>query len=121
MNLVLLGVPHAIHVGFFLLEAVFFDRPGVHKGIFRVRDPIMKEPIKIWATNQGFYNLFLALGGFYGLYLISIGNPAGAKPLLQVLYAAYAAAGAVLLFTTGKAAGAAAQTLPALACLYAIS
>jgi len=118
MDKIVFLIPHGMHVFFFALEAVFFDRPSVHRGMFRVKDPLFKDAIKPWATNQGFYNLFLALGGFYGVYLLSQGNVAAAKPLLQVIYASYVAAGGVLLATTGKALGAFLQAVPALVALY---
>lgn len=38
--------------------------------------------VKMWAFNQGFYNLFLAAGGFYGLYLRSIGPLSSSSSLL---------------------------------------
>ncbi len=58
-----------LHIGFFLIESYFFQKSDGYK-YFK----IPKEnhaPTKIWALNQGFYNLFLAIGILVGIYLIS--------------------------------------------------
>lgn len=57
-----------IHVYFFILESYLFQKPGGYK-YFKVpeKDHAL---VKIWAFNQGFYNLFLAMGTFAGLYFI---------------------------------------------------
>ncbi len=58
----------AIHIGFFVLESILFQRKGGHR-IFRVSEANYPA-VKVWALNQGFYNLFLALGIFFGLNLV---------------------------------------------------
>jgi putative membrane protein len=56
------------HVFFFLLESVLWTRPAVKK-IFRRRDPDT-ENTRVLAFNQGFYNLFLALGNITGICMV---------------------------------------------------
>lgn len=57
-----------IHLGFFILESILFQKKGGHRlfGVSEVHYPA----VKVWAMNQGFYNLFLALGTFWGLSLV---------------------------------------------------
>jgi putative membrane protein len=82
------------------------------------------EIVRIWAFNQGFYNLFLAIGLFYSLYLIHFKNLEMGKILAGYLLLFIIAAGAVLYFSSPKKYMAALiQSLPALlslACLFFI-
>ncbi len=57
-----------IHVGFFVIESILFQKKDGYK-IFKIQ-PEDHQKVKIWAFNQGFYNLFLAFGTFIGLALI---------------------------------------------------
>ncbi len=58
-----------IHVGIFVLESVLYQRPGGHKyfGVKQEHHAVTKK----WAFNQGFYNLFLAIAMFIGLYYVN--------------------------------------------------
>src|SRR5690606_3642234 len=56
-----------LHVVIFVLEAVLFRRPDVH-GRFATR-PGDVDAVAPWAFNQGFYNLFLAIGAAVGAVL----------------------------------------------------
>lgn len=53
------------HVLFFCLESILWSTPKVQK-IFNIK-PDMVQATKLMAFNQGFYNLFLALGVFVGI------------------------------------------------------
>lgn len=57
-----------LHVGFFVMESILFQKPGGHK-LFKMNENDHRA-VKVWAFNQGFYNLFLALGTFLGLYFV---------------------------------------------------
>jgi len=57
-----------VHLMIFFMESVLFHTPRVQK-IFGVRGQDV-EIIKPWAYNQGFYNVFLALGAGTGLVLM---------------------------------------------------
>jgi putative membrane protein len=57
----------------------------------------------MWALNQGFYNLFLALGVVAGLVAVALGHRTAGFALVALAAAAMAGAGAVLLVTGGRA------------------
>jgi putative membrane protein len=73
--LVLAGLAAVVHIGFFYLESIAFTKPAVHR-IFGVSDAAAVEVLVVPMRNQGFYNLFLALGTLAGV----IGTFAGWKP-----------------------------------------
>ena len=61
-----------LHVVFFLYESVLFERPEVHaRFLTRTQDV---PAVKPWAYNQGFYNLFLAVGTLVGVGLALAGS-----------------------------------------------
>jgi putative membrane protein len=62
-----------IHILFFFMESIWWMNPIVTK-IFRQREN-EAEITKLLAFNQGFYNLFLAMGVFVGLIIILYGEP----------------------------------------------
>src|SRR5690606_31216414 len=57
-----------IHFGFFALETVLWSRPRVQHQ-FGVRSPADADVVRPWAFNQGFYNLFFAIGAGVGFVL----------------------------------------------------
>ena len=57
-----------VHIGFFIMESFLLQKPGAEKAL-RISDQA-HAAIKPWAFNQGFYNLFLALGTFWGLSFV---------------------------------------------------
>lgn len=65
---VLAVVAALIHLFIFLLESVLWTRPST-MATFGVRDARDAEVLRPMAYNQGFYNLFLALGTGVGLVL----------------------------------------------------
>jgi putative membrane protein len=116
----------AIHVWIFLLESVWFHRPRVFTR-FGLRSDEDARIVHGFAFNQGFYNLFLALGVGLGLALmVRGGGPAGSDPSLfaggraiaMFACASMAAAGTVLIATDRRFARAAAlQIVPGLTAL----
>ena len=66
-------VAGAIHVAIFGMESLWWTSPGV-RARFR-QSPEQAETTKLLAFNQGFYNLFLAIGIFAGLGLVLTGHP----------------------------------------------
>lgn len=80
-----------LHVAFFLLESVFFTRERVYSrfGIKTTDVPSMR----VVFFNQGFYNLFLAIGAFVGLYYYSTFR----EPLLLMYVSAYMVGAAFVL------------------------
>jgi putative membrane protein len=75
--LVLAGLAALLHVWFFVLESVLFRRPFAHR-TFGVTDPAEVEVLAFPMLNQGFYNLFLAIGTLVGIVGVSVGwDPQG--------------------------------------------
>jgi putative membrane protein len=62
-----------VHVLIFCMESVLWTTPGV-RARFR-QSPEQAEATRLFAFNQGFYNLFLALGTFAGLVAVLTGHP----------------------------------------------
>jgi len=62
-----------VHVLIFSMESILWTTPAV-RARFR-QSPEQAEATKLFALNQGFYNLFLALGTFAGLAAVVTGHP----------------------------------------------
>jgi putative membrane protein len=69
---VLALVAALIHLYIFFLESVLWTRPST-MATFGVRDAKDAEVLRPMAFNQGFYNVFLALGTGIGLVLLGTG------------------------------------------------
>jgi len=106
-----------IHVWIFLLESVWFSRPSVY-GRFGLRSEQDARVVHGFAFNQGFYNLFLAVGVAAGVFLVVVDSDAG-MPLLVFGCGSMAAASLVLVLSDRtKARAALVQgALPAVALL----
>ena len=90
----------ALHIGIFVMESVGWSRPAVWKR-FRVASQEAADTTRPLAYNQGFYNLFLAIGAIVGLVLYGVGmHQAGLALILFTLACMLAAA--VVLVTTGR-------------------
>jgi putative membrane protein len=61
-----------LHVVIFALESVLWSRPSTYRR-FGVRTSEDAEVLRPMAYNQGFYNVFLALGTALGLVLVATG------------------------------------------------
>ncbi|MHA7632778.1 DUF1304 domain-containing protein [Corallococcus sp. M7] len=61
-----------IHVLFFVMESILFSQPKVWKR-FGLKSQADADVMKPMALNQGFYNLFLALGVLVGVVLVHRG------------------------------------------------
>ncbi|HET9708937.1 MAG TPA: DUF1304 domain-containing protein [Gemmatimonadales bacterium] len=61
-----------VHVLIFCMESLWWTTPGVRER-FR-QTPEQAHATRLFAFNQGFYNLFLAIGTFAGLALILMGH-----------------------------------------------
>ena len=66
VSLVLMVLAGLLHVAFFALESLMWKRPEVHRA-FGVRSAEQAETLAFVMFNQGFYNLFLAIGAFVGV------------------------------------------------------
>ena len=63
-----------LHVYIFVMESVQWTQPRIWKR-FGVPDQASADTIKPMAYNQGFYNLFLAIGAIIGIALFWAGAP----------------------------------------------
>ena len=93
-----------LHVYIFVMESVQWTQPKIWKR-FGVADQSAADTTKPMAYNQGFYNLFLAIGVVIGLVLLFVGSdtaPVHAAGLALVLFALGSmVAAALVLLTTG--------------------
>ena len=72
----------AIHVWFFVLESVLFGRPGV-AARFGLRTEEQIAAVRPMAFNQGFYNLFLAIGIAAGIALLAAGSDEAGRAVVS--------------------------------------
>lgn len=89
------GLAALIHVWIFAMESLWFLRPSVWSR-FGLRSEEEARVVRSFAYNQGFYNLFLAIGVVLGLALLNFGDPGGARALTLFSCGSMVAAGVVL-------------------------
>ena len=109
-----------IHVWFFVLESLWFSRPAVWArfGLSSVEEA---RTVRSFAFNQGFYNLFLAVGVGIGLLLAASGDPASGRAIVLFACGSMVAAGVVLvLHNRAFLQAALIQVVPALVAIVAI-
>lgn len=88
-----------LHVYIFLMESAWWTRPQIWRR-FGLANQAEAETTKPLAYNQGFYNLFLAVGAAIGLFLYAGGTePAGVALILFSTASMFLAA--LVLTTTG--------------------
>lgn len=107
------AIPAILHIGFWYLESIAFPRSTKVQKIFLAKNAQNPTAVEVGATmlfNQGFYNLFLAISTLYGLYTENRG-------LVQSTLLIYIGAALILIVSTKKMIGAAAQGIPALLAL----
>lgn len=98
--ILVIALAAALHVGIFIMESVGWTRPAVWKR-FGVADQDAAEITKPLAYNQGFYNLFLAIGAIVGVILFGAGMRDVGMALIVFTMASMVLA-ALVLVTTGK-------------------
>ncbi|GAA1410936.1 hypothetical protein AUR04nite_03560 [Glutamicibacter uratoxydans] len=94
-----------IHVYIFLMESLWWERPQTRK-VFGTSEQEAKSTSAL-AFNQGFYNLFLAIGALVGLAFFIASQPLIAATLLYTSLGSMAAAAAVLIISSPDKASAA--------------
>jgi putative membrane protein len=110
--LVLAGIAALLHVYIFWLEALAFDTAGRKAFGVSATDAAVMRP---WAYNQGFYNLFLAIGTGVGVAIEGANRDAGLALILLGTGSMVAAALVLITSDRSKARGAVVQgTFPAL-------
>ncbi|CAM3139001.1 hypothetical protein PSET11_00319 [Arthrobacter ulcerisalmonis] len=78
VSLIFVFLAAALHVFIFTLESVNWTQPATWK-LFGLSSQAEAETTKSLAYNQGFYNLFLAVGAFIGLGLVAFGTSGSAQ------------------------------------------
>jgi len=113
--LVFAGLAALTHVYIFWLEALAFETAGRKAFGVSAADAAVMKP---WAYNQGFYNLFLAIGATIGIVISHANRDAAVALLLLAVGSMLAAALVLVTSDPGKARGALVQGLfPAVALL----
>ena len=117
--LVFAGLAALIHVYIFVLESLRFDQPSTW-AVFGVKGADEAAVMRPWAYNQGFYNLFLAIGAAAGIGLTVADEHDAGLALVTFCCASMVAAALVLVSSDARQArGAIVQgTLPLIALLW---
>jgi putative membrane protein len=89
-----------LHVGIFVMESIGWTRRAVWRR-FGVPNQAAAETTRPLAYNQGFYNLFLAIGAFIGVIFFGLGQHDIGRTLIVFTLGSMVAA-AVVLVTTGR-------------------
>jgi putative membrane protein len=107
-----------VHVLFFCMESLWWTKPAVYR---RFRSTEAEALVtRSLAFNQGFYNLFLAVGALGGLGLVATGRGSAGMILIAWSCACMLAAAVVLAASSPQMIrGAAIQGLPPLVFLAA--
>ena len=109
-----------IHVWFFVLESLWFSRPAVWARFGLASDEEART-VRSFAFNQGFYNLFLAVGIGIGLVLAGTGDPVSGRAIVLFACGSMVAAGVVLVLHNRTFLQAALiQVVPALVAILAV-
>ena len=91
----------AIHVWFFVVESLLFGRPGV-AARFGLRTEEQIAAVRPMAFNQGFYNLFLAIGIAAGVAQIAAGADVAGRAVVLFCCLCMLWAGIILLVTSRR-------------------
>ncbi|MBI3746859.1 MAG: DUF1304 domain-containing protein [Chloroflexi bacterium] len=108
-----------VHVVFFLMESVWFGRERIWRR-FGLDSSEQVEVVRAFAYNQGFYNLFLAIGVGVGIALILAGTTDAGRAIVLFACGSMVAAGLVLVLHNRSLLRAAAiQAVPPLVAILA--
>jgi putative membrane protein len=100
-----------VHVAAFAMESLLFHRASVRRIMTGRTEDV--PAVRIWAFNQGFYNLFLAVGAFAGVYAWMAGHETVGDTLVLFSCSAMALAGIVLAVSDHRLwRGALGQSIP---------
>ena len=109
-----------VHLMFFILEAIFWMEPMVYDILLNFLNnpvsleyPVQAVVLKRLFINQGFYNLFLSIGGLYGYYVLGKQKYSIGYTLILFLCFCGVGAGIVLAFSTSAYILAVVQAVPA--------
>jgi putative membrane protein len=106
LGLVFVGLAAVVHVVIFYFESIAWSQPKIWKR-FGLRSQQDADVVKPMALNQGFYNLFLAIGVFVGIILIAAGTTDAGIAIALFAALSMVAAATVLIISNPKLARAA--------------
>ena len=118
---VLVGLAALLHIYIFVMESVQWSQPATWKR-FGVKSQADADVTKPMAFNQGFYNLFLAIGVLTGLVILAAGSAPVGLGMIFLSAGSMVAAALVLVLSSPKLARAAAiqGTLPLLGIIFLV-
>jgi putative membrane protein len=109
----------AIHVLFFVMESLRFSEPATYRRFFVTSDADAALLRGIF-FNQGFYNLFLAIGAAAGVVLVDTGSVEAGSAVVLFACGSMFLAGIVLVITDRRFVRAALlQSVPPLIAILA--
>ena len=110
-----------VHGYIFFLESIAWTSPRVRR-IFGIANEADALATRALAFNQGFYNLFLAIGAIIGVVLVVAGNGQVGWPITVFATASMLGAAVVLLGTGRRYLNAAfvQGSLPLISLLFAL-
>lgn len=109
ITLFFLALSALLQLFFFSLESLLWGTPRVNK-LFQLTAE-QAEANRLFALNQGYYNLFIAVGMIVGMYLLLSGHRVAGLTLAIFTCASMLAAALVLLGSTRNLRGTLAQGL----------
>ncbi|MBO3731655.1 DUF1304 domain-containing protein [Glycomyces niveus] len=118
---ILAALAGLVHVYIWVMESLRFTDPTVHRGLFRTPTEHV-ETVRSWAYNQGWYNLFLAIGALLGVAVVRAEHTVG-MTLIWFACGSMLGAALVLVLKDRSMASAALKQglLPALALVFALA
>ena len=117
---VFIVVAALIHVYIFVLESLRWRHPATWK-IFGIPGQEQADILSPMAFNQGFYNLFLAIGAALGVVLLPLSEPAGLALIFLAAGSMLAAALVLIINDRSKARPAVIQgAAPLLGLLFTV-
>ncbi|WIE72777.1 DUF1304 domain-containing protein [Curtobacterium sp. MCJR17_020] len=110
-----------VHVYIWFLESIIWTSPRARK-VFGIATETEADATRSLAFNQGFYNLFLAIGAILGVALVLAGNTATGWTLVVFSTASMLGAAVILVGSGRKYLNSAFKqgTLPLIALLFAL-
>ncbi|MEU5156007.1 DUF1304 domain-containing protein [Glycomyces sp. NPDC021274] len=118
---ILAALAGLVHVYIWVMECLRFADPKVHTGVFRVPAANL-ETVRSWAFNQGWYNLFLAIGALVGVAVVRSEAAVGMTLIVFACGSMLGAALVLVLRDRSMASAALKQGLfPALALLSSLA
>jgi putative membrane protein len=90
-----------VHVYFYYLESVSWSKPSSWKR-FGIKSAEDAETVRPWAVNQGYYNLFIAIGTLAGVALIALPDLDQAGISIAIFGALIMAGAGVVLVSNNK-------------------